>query len=358
MKETNINDLLNIIESYFVAESSENDKLENVESKEVDSKVELIRKQLKTISKTKLKYEEIINENSDYKYALDQSAIVAVTNLKGDIEYVNDTFCRISKFSREELIGQNQRIVSSGYHSRDFWKEMWSVIGHGRVWRNEIRNKAKDGSIYWVDTTIVPFTEESGRPKKYLAIRFDITNKKLKEMELEEALKEVSNYKYALDQSAIVAITDLKGDIEYVNDTFCKISKYERGELIGQNQRIVNSEYHSRDFWKQMWSTIGHGKVWRNEIRNKAKDGSIYWVDTTIVPFNDDKGRPKKYIAIRFDITNKKHKEMELEEALKEVSNYKYALDQSAIVAITDRKGDIEYVNDTFCKISKYNRKE
>ncbi|MDH5599193.1 MAG: PAS domain-containing protein, partial [Cyclobacteriaceae bacterium] len=232
-------------------------------------------------------------------------------------------------------------IVNSGFHPWEFWKEMWMTIGQGQVWRSEIRNKAKDGSIYWVDTTIIPFNNESGRPEKYIAIRFDITKKKIKELELKEALKEVSNYKFALDQSAIVAITDLKGDIEYVNDTFCRISKYSRVELVGQNQRIVSSGYHSSEFWKEMWNTIGNGNVWRNEIRNRAKDGSIYWVDTTIIPFKNDKGRPDKYIAIRFDITEKKKRDEELANYRSQLEQANEALSKFSYTAAHDMKSPL-----------------
>ena len=127
--------------------------------------------------------------------------------------------------------------------------------------------------------------------------------------------KEIIDYKYALDQSAIVAITDQRGIIQYANENFCKISKYSLEELIGKDHRIINSGYHPKNFIKDLWTTIANGKNWKGELCNKAKDGSIYWVDTSIVPFLNNQGKPYQYIAIRQDITERKKAEDELRQS-------------------------------------------
>jgi diguanylate cyclase (GGDEF)-like protein/PAS domain S-box-containing protein len=169
------------------------------------------------------------------------------------------------------------------------------------------------------DGRVIAVSHEPMPGGGWVAVHQDITEQHLAEERLNEVRQELIAQRYAIDQAVIVAITDVRGCITYANDTFCRISGYSREELLGSDHRILNSGVHPQDFFGAMYRQIARGGIWRGEVCNKAKNGSFYWVDTTVVPQLDQNGKPIRYMAIRIDITSRKAAENALRESQREV---------------------------------------
>ncbi|AFS81077.1 PAS/PAC sensor signal transduction histidine kinase [Candidatus Nitrosopumilus koreensis AR1] len=279
------------------------------------------------------------------EFCLNEAVLLTVWDKHGTITYANKKFCDVSGYEEKELIGQNHRILKAKTYSDQFYDELWNVISNGKTWHGEIKNVSKTGKYYWVMATIVPVFDEDGKPEQYVAIRTDITNRKNIEERLRRSQSDVEKIKFALDESALVAITDKQGTITYANKKFCDVSGYEEKELIGQNHRILKSGYHPPEFYDELWEVISKGKTWQGEIKNVSKTGKYYWVKTTIVPFLDEDGKPEQYVAIRTDITDRKEAEERLLKANKTIlENEKQIKEQIEKLKLHD-KMQTEFIN-------------
>lgn len=262
---------------------------------------------------------EVLTNVEKYQFALDQHAIVSATDVKGNITYVNDKFCEISGFEREELIGQNHRIIKSGYHDKEVFRNMWRTICRGEVWHGDIKNRKKGEGFYWVSGTIVPFLDQKGKPYQYISIRTDITHQKNLEKQLldgqhfmEMVTGNMAQGLYALDNGGICTfwnteaehILGWKAD-ELIGRNLHEIIKYqdEKGNKLQQEECLTYKSIQNKQTYSSESGTFAH------------KDGRILPISITAVPLLEN-DRVMGSVAVFNDITKRKADEKLLNDAM------------------------------------------
>jgi PAS domain S-box-containing protein len=278
---------------------------------------------------------EVLAEINDVVWCVDATSL--------QLLYSNEACYGIWGYTPNEM-KEDRSIFFNSIHPDDLniWKEAISMaLTHGRS-QCQFRVKHKDGDVKYIQGESI-FKKGNGElPDTITGIATDITqiiriNETItkKNKELEDTLLKINNlendnsnktnllqsYQNAIDTNIICSITDHNGIITYVNDNFCNISQYSREELIGKSHRIINSKFHSRQFFETMWKEITNGKMWMGEIRNRAKDGSYYWVDSVIMPMRNSDNSINGYLSLRILINDRKKMEEEKEVYLKSIEN-------------------------------------
>lgn len=243
-----------------------------------------------------------------HKTAVEQGGhAIYWTDSNGRIEYVNPAFERLTGYDREEAIGRNPRFLQSGAHDDSFYELLWETILSGDIWRSEIINERKDGSRFVADQTIAPVTDEEGRPRRFVAINTDVTERYERETELKR-------FREAVEQAGhAIYITDPEGTIRYVNPAFEAITGYDREEAIGRTPRILRSGEQPSGYYEELWATVLGGEIWEEEVVNRRADGTTYSAHQTIAPITTPRGDVESFVAVQRDISELKAYEAELE---------------------------------------------
>lgn len=270
--------------------------------------------------KEKIKEEltESYKKLNEFDKAVDSSFSVSYTTTDGIITDVNSKFCETSGYTEKELVGKRHTVIASGYHTKKFWEELWATISKGEIWYGEIKNRTKKGEEYWESTNIVPFYNSQGKVYQYMAIKTDITQKKL----AQEQIKKLD----LIAEKTLNAVitTDAKGIATWTNEGFERITGYSAKELIGKKPGdLLQGKDTSKKTIKEMRQAIKNGEPFNGEIYNYNKKGKGYWLSINITPLKDENGTLTGFIAIENDITEKKEFEEELRIS---EERWKYAL--------------------------------
>ncbi len=255
---------------------------------------------------------------NEFGKAVDASFSVSYTNTEGIITDVNNRFCETSGYSKKELVGKPHKVITSGYHTENFWKTLWATISKGEIWSGEVKNRTKKGKEYWEATNIIPFHNAQGEVYQYMAIKTDITPKKI----TDEEIKKLSIVAQKTLNSVI--IFDIRGSVTWANEAFVRVTGYTLNELMGKKPSdLLQGENTSKNTLKAMRLAIKNGEPFNGEMHYYSKSGKKFWLAINLTPIKNDSNDLTGFIGIEADITEKKEFEKELRVS---EERWKYAL--------------------------------
>lgn len=282
--------------------------------------------------------------------------IIATVSPDGIFSFVSPACRALLGFEPDDVIGTNALNLIHPEDVASVIKRHWSHITEKGKWIFSYRIKNKAGVYTWFESSAQPiFEDNSNELKEIILVSRDISERMRFESRLKNALREVSNARMAIDLHNLVSITDENGVIIYVNDLMCKTSQYTRSEIIGKTHKLINSGYHPKEYFQKLWATILRGEVWKGETKNKAKDGSYYWVDNTIIPLLNEQGKVYRFLSVRTNITEQKR---QLEEIRLKSRALESTVEGVVILDATKPHFPMMYSNSAFSRMTGYNALE
>lgn len=243
------------------------------------------------------------------------TSIVSEANLKGDILSINEKFLEVSKYSKDELIGRPHNTTRHPDMPKEVFKEMWATIGRGKIFRGIVKNRAKDGTPYYVDAVIAPIMGDNGKPKKYLGVRYDITEAEIERQNMKGIIS-------AIDSSFAYIEFDTKGNVMKANENFLKCLGYSADELKGKHHReFCDKELTNSNEYTQFWTDLAAGKSHRGIFKRKSKAGSDIWIQAVYAPVMDEVGRVAKVVKIATDVTDQQKMLISMQETANALSS-------------------------------------
>jgi methyl-accepting chemotaxis protein len=272
---------------------------------------------------------------------MDLTSIVSYADLKGDIVSVNEKFLEVSKYSRDELIGHGHNTTRHPDMPKEVFKEMWSTIGRGKVFRGMVKNRAKDGTPYYVDAVIAPFVGANGKPRKYLGVRYDITEAEIERQNMRGLFS-------AIDESYAYIEFDLNGNVLSANKNFLTTLGYQLTEIQGRHHRMfVDPAYAGTHAYTQFWSDLNAGMAKNDVFKRVHRSGTDIWIQAVYAPVKDEMGRVIKVVKIATDITAERLKAADSAGQLDAIS-------KAQAVIEFDLSGRILSANENFCATLGY----